>query len=330
MIFYNIQHFGDWTWLPWLLRMLAHPENQALITYDGPDADVEQVARHVTQNAPELKQIDVERSVPVRWCGPSQVAMQIDALRRALRRDGWEFFINLSGTCAPLCSQVDIRARLSQALIERHTAHISAFPVRKPVMLPEERPDAPVEIRKMRRLLLRGNAGLLEHFTDPSFFPISKPANRVFTLCREPEEDDRLLEVARPGVEDIAFRRAYFAENEHYCGRAWYVLHRSACEAILRFVDSPAFADSARVFMTCFEPDESFLPTLLMNGMCLPREQISKGNFRTFGGEPRQLDDQSFPSILANAPGFFTRKLRHGNATELRAFIEARVMGTGG
>ena len=92
MIFYNIQHFGDGTWLPWLLRTLSGPDNQVLITYDGSAEAMAGIAADVTRDAPALKRLEVERSLPIRWCGPSQAQMQIEALRRALKRDGWEFF----------------------------------------------------------------------------------------------------------------------------------------------------------------------------------------------------------------------------------------------
>ncbi|QEW23942.1 Core-2/I-Branching enzyme (plasmid) [Marinibacterium anthonyi] len=325
MIFYNIQHFGDWTWTPWLLRMLADPGNQVLLTYDGSEEDVARVAADVTRDAPALKRLDVERSLPVRWCGPSQVTMQIEALRRALRRDGWEFFVNLSGTCTPLRSQAEIRRTFLDARAEGLNAHITAFAARRPVVLPEEDPEAPVETRKRKRLVLRGNARLLDQFGEPGFFPQGNAHNRVFIRCGEPAEDRRVLEIARPDDDDIAFRQAYFAEFQHYCGRAWYTLHRSVCEALVAFFDSPRFADTERAFLTCFEPDESFLPTILLNGMCVPAEQVSLQNFRTHKGAQRKLDDQTFRDHLVDTPALFSRKVVHARAEDLRAFLEDRV-----
>ena len=69
------------------------------------------------------------------------------------------------------------------------------------------------------------------------YFPLNNPSNRVFTLCREPKDDRRVLQVARPSDAEIAFRRAYFDAHQHYCGRAWYILHRSVCEALVRFFE---------------------------------------------------------------------------------------------
>ena len=186
---------------------------------------------------------------------------------------------------------------------------------------------APIETRRRKRLVLRGNAGLLDQFDDPAFFPVSNPVNRLFTLCHEPEDDPRVLAVSAPDDEDIAFRRAFFAEQPHYCGRAWYILHRSVCEALVAHFDSPAFEDDARVFLGAFEPDESFLPTLLMSGRHVPVDRVSIGNFRTYGGGPRLLTDASYRGHLAATPAFFTRKVLHEDAAELRAFGEARIAG---
>lgn len=325
MIFYNIQHFGDWTWLPWQLRMLSDPDNQVLLTYDGSEEDVARVAADVTRDAPAFRRLDVERSLQVRWCGPSQVEMQIEAMRRALLRDGWEFFVNLSGTCTPLRSQAEIRRRFLDARADGLNAHVFSFPARKPLVLPEEDPAAPVETRALKRLSLRGNARLLDQFVTPEFLPQANAQNRVFLRCAEPPEDRRLLEIARPDDEDLAFRRAYFSEYQHYCGRAWYTLHRSVCEALVAFFDSPRYADTERVFLTCFEPDESFLPTILMNGMCVPVEQVSRQNFRTNNGAQRPLDDVTFPGHLADPAALFSRKVIHARADALREFIEGCV-----
>lgn len=331
MILYNIQHFGNADWLPWLLRMLQHPDNSFLITYDGPQAQVRQLAARLARTPLQARALRVEQSLPVRWCGPSQTAMQIEALRRAVQLPDWEFFVNLSGTCTPLKPQHEIAAHLRRRYRDDGiAAHLFAFPVRKPPVLPQEDPEAGVEQVQLKRLVLRGNGGLLRQFADPAYTPMNNVPNRLFLHCREPQDDDRVLEIARPDPDELAFRFDYLKRHQHFCGRAWYILHRSACEALVAFFDSPDFADSARLFLTCFEPDESFLQTLLLNRLVLPREQVSRDSLRAFQGAPRQLSDDTLAMLAAQETAFFARKVNHAKAAALRADVERRTGGAGG
>lgn len=327
MLLYNIQHFGNWSWLPWLVRVLAHPANQILLTYDGSEQDVNQIGTALSQAMPLLKRLDVERSLPIRWCGPSQAAMQIEALRRALWRNDWEFFINLSGTCTPLQSQTAIRERLMHFHAAGYTVFLSAFQCRRSVTLPHETPGALIETRQLRRLTLRGNTGLLDQFNDPGFFPVTNPANRPYIMCAEPEDDSRVLAVAAPDDAELSFRQAYFNSIPHYCGRAWYILHRSACEKLVEFFDSERSADTLTAFLASFEPDESLLPTVIMNELCVPLDKIWNENFRAFQGAPRRLDNETYETLLAKTEvkAMFARKVHHEMARSLRTHVEQIV-----
>lgn len=325
MIHYDIQHFGDTTWLPWLVGLLQHPQDSFRISYDAPQEAVARLDADMRGHDIAARNLVVERSVPIRWCGPSQVVGQIHALRRALAFEGWEFFVNLSGSCAPLQPRDQLIARLTTAFRQGETAHFNQYMVRQPVTLPEEDPDAPEEQERLGRLNLVGNARLLEMFRDPDFFPLKRAANRLYVHCREPEDAPEQLHVSCPDPEEMAFRKEYLARYPHHCGRAWFILHRSACEALVAFFDSSDFEESARFFLTAFEPDESFLQTLIMNGLVLSPEVVGPDALRTFGGGPRVLNDDSMGLLDDQQNAFFGRKIQHPKAELLRRLIETRV-----
>ena len=325
MILYNIQHHGDTTWLPWLLQMLQHPQNRFLVTYDGPLVRADRLARDLAALPLEARSLAVEPSLPIRWCGPSQAMMLEDVLRRAVAIPGWDFFINLSGTCAPLLPQPDIAAHLGNRLRDGITAHFFSFPVRKPPVMPLDDPEAdPVQVER-NRLTLRGNPALVAQFVDPEYLPVRNPANRLYVACREPDDDPGVLEIARPDPVELAFRTDYLARVQHHCGRAWFVFHRSACEALVRLFDQADFAEAARLFYNCFEPDESFLQTLIMNRMAFPLDQVSPDNLRAFKGRPQFLHDDNMDDLKSETGAFFARKINHGKAAALRTMIETRT-----
>jgi hypothetical protein len=329
MIYYDIQHFGDSSRLPWLLRLLENRNNSFRVSYDAPEVDVRRLAEDLAATDVSARRLVVDQSTPIRWCGPSQAAGLIHALRRAVTFDGWEFFINLSGTCFPLAPQERLFQYLSSALAQGHSAHFSWFQVRKPATLPEEDPDAPQQRARIGRLHLEGNAGLLEMFRDPDYFPVARVPNRLMVQCSEPPEEADLLHVSRPAPEELAFRQDYLARYPHHCGRAWFVLHRAACEDLVAFFESRQFEDSARFFLTAFEPDESFLQTLVMNGLVLSPDRVGPGSLHTFGGAPKPLTDSTIHLLDNQQRAFFGRKIQHAKAPRLRRWIEARVAGTG-
>lgn len=325
MIYYDLQHHGEAAFLPWLARMIADPGNSLHVSYDGTDSECAGIAAELARAAPPFRMLRVERSPPVRWCGPSTVALLMAALRRAVETPGWEFFVNISGTCIPLASQGELIAHLGRGLAEGVRAHLFAFRVRKPWVLGPEDPGQPIRRARLGRLFLEGNARLIESFRDPGWFPVSNPANRVMLMCREPDDRAAPMAVARPDTAELAFRRDYLARHPHYCGRAWFMLHRSAVEDLVAFFDGPAFADTGRFFLTCFEPDESFLATIVMNGLALGPGAVANDNLRAFRGAPRRLGDGDIAALRALRGVFFARKIQHGQAQLLRAFVEARA-----
>lgn len=325
MIFYNIQHFGDTRWLPWLVKVLEHPRNSVLITYDGSEEECATLAALMARTPVDARRLEVERSLPVRWCGPSQIVQQMQALRRALDYPDWRYFINLSGTCFPLRSQREIRSYLKRREADGIRAHLFAFHQQKPVTLPREDPAFPLRRARVGRLLLEGNGHLLDMFADPDWMPVRHAANRLYIGCHEPEDTDNLLAVSRPDPEELAFRQAYLRQYPHYLGRAWYTLHRSVCARLVRFFDSPGFADTGRLFLNCFEPDESFLQTIVMNGLAGTPDVVSTNNHRTFQGTPTVFSDATMDRLQDQKQALFGRKLDHADGAALRAHVEKLV-----
>lgn len=331
MIYYDIQHFGDPTWVPWLLKVLQDSKNSFRVSYDAPEAEVKLLSKDLNSADIVARRLLVERSIPIRWCGPSQIRGLIHAIRSAVAVEGWEFFINLSGSCFPLFSQEFLHQYLLSTLTTGYSTHFSWFQVRKPITLPEEDPKVPEVQTQVGRLHLRGNARLLEMFRDPNYLPVLRVANRLMVHCKEPIDEPNLLHVSRPSPDELSFRQEYLARYPHYCGRAWFVLHRTDCEEMVAHFESANFGESARLFCSAFEPDESFLQTLVMNDLVLSRDRVVPRNLHIFNGEPKWLDDSNI-HLLENQKGaFFGRKINHSKAPQLRQLVEARcaVLGSG-
>ena len=325
MLFYSLQHFGDFAWVPWLVQMLQHEENQLLVTYDGPEKAASTLAAEIEATSPRFRSVHVEKSLPVRWGGASMSEMHVAAMRKALEVSSWEFFINISGTCIPLVSQRTIREKLKDSKSLGHLAFIETWPSLRPVTRPQSDKTAGEITREIGRLLLHGNAGLLEQFENPDFFPVRNPANRPFLLCHEPPEKPNMLRIEAPDDSEFAFRQRYFQHQPHVIGRAWWIFHRSVVHDLLVFLDSAQSEDSRQVFLNSFQPDESFIPTILRNGLTAYSGSIVNHNFRAESGAPLLLNDQSFPPSLFESGAFFARKVEHESAGVLRREVERRV-----
>ena len=327
MILYNIQHFGNFRWIPWLLRMLQHPNNQFLITYDGAIEDVNGLRRVIEEQGIEAKRIIVVRSQEIHWCGPSQARNFLEAINLAAGLDGWEFFVNLSGACVPLRAQSFIFDVLNRHKEKGKTCHFSSFKVQDNAKLPSDDESGYRTYVEFGRLRRRGSRPLLDQFRDPAYFPVRNVQNRPFVQCTEPFPSQRVLYVSRPSSADMEFRKKFFAQYPHHAGRAWFVLHRTALDRLLAFSEKSISMPWREVFLCSFEPDESFIPTALMNFDVIDRDEFSGTNFRAFEGTPADISDKNMSKILDLDKSLFARKIWHNDAANLRSVIESRVLG---
>jgi hypothetical protein len=328
MILYNIQHFGDISWLPWLIRILQHSENQFLITIDGDCEKVTDVKERIYQNSISARNIIVEKSPPIYWCGPSQAKMYLSVLQKASEIPDWQYFINLSGACAPLATQSEIFDVLNHDYSMGYKSHLSFFQVNKEPSLSAIDNSGIWSVGDVGRLRLLAPPNVLSQFSDPLYFPVRNVENRPLVACSEVDEKLKILKVFRPDDAEVRFRKNFFSANSHYAGRAWYIFSRDSVERILKFYQSEISCDWRHIFLNSFEPDESYMTTALLNFKIIPKDWISGRSYRSFGGEPRHISDANINDVSNRSDWLFARKIDHENASKLREVIERRVLGT--
>lgn len=325
-IYFEIQHFGDIRPVPWLVNTLSNPRHQINVSYDGPSALLSQLATELAPNLPQLASITVQPSQEVRWCGPSLVLQTISSIRLALAIEGWDYLANVSGVCAPLRPMAELHRKLAESHSKGIRAHCFLFPVKETPEIVSPSGFDPIERDTVGRMQLLGPRNLLQKFHDDKFFPLINPMNRPFIYCSEPASDRNILEVRPLSKDELILRKSFFARRTHYCGRAWHVLHRSACEALINYLDSSASEDLRQIFLTMLVPEESLLQTVLGNGLAIPREQVSANNFYHVQADPRNYYDEHAVQLLADTDAYFVRKIAASGSDELRGQLARRVI----
>lgn len=324
MIYYDIQHYGDGHYIPWLISSLDDERNMFRVNCDLSEShflDVKsEIEKSTTNIAGEL--LVISHSQPVTWCGPSLVEVIFDSLRYALKHKEWHWFINLSGTCAPIKPQSEIRQYLESHLKAGISAHFNWFrPLKTPFTFDYHERVEPI-FKKIGRLKLLGDPELLSLFFEERFNPVTNPQNRVYLKCCEYLAQDKMLHISWLDRTDRQLRESFFQKNPHYCGRSWFMLHRSAVEEIISFWDSSRSSDLQAIFLNCFAPDESVVPTIVMNSFAIGGEKVSKAKFRSYHGAPRLLRDANYEALLqSEQDSLFIRKIVHSDAELLRMLI---------
>lgn len=320
MIHYAIQcHGSDLTQVRWLLALLDSADVSATVWHDGPES-----AAANGFSAGSMRSLRYARSGAITYAGYSQVQALIQAMRHALEQDTtWQWFINLSGTCAPLRPQSFIQAFLREQQRRGILGFLHAFRVRRPV--PDLRLDgfdaleySPIDLKRPRILSERGCRHV---FDDASLSPVSNPAMRVHLDTTE-ILGTRTLYVRAPLAAEIAAKRRFFEHHPHVAGRAWYVLQRDLCEAIVTAFSSIDCA-VAHLFQRTMMPDEAALQTWLHTRKDLLDRCNVTDNLRFQFGQPQILTSLDIPRLSAS-PALFARKI-DVRATELLEHVNRTV-----
>jgi hypothetical protein len=307
VFYYYIQHHGPATHLPALVRLLDGPNVHIHLNYDARKEDVTEAARLLDF----ASAVTVSHSKPVIWGGPSQVRVFLDQLWAAVEISGWEYFINLSGSCVPIVSSRGIAARLEDFKRHGFIDFVHHFPaLRKPTKIAyaHDNVDGP----KGLRAAVWGQRDIVKMFSDGKVSPIRNPQNRVFIKAYE-QYSNRSLYVCGPTQRELRKLERFFEEHAHICGRAWYILSRSTCETLCQGLLAGRFDQYLEVFFNCFEPDESFLQTLLFNSSDFPKHRIWNSNLRFRNGIPGVITDDHFEE-LSRSDALFVRKVTHARA----------------
>jgi hypothetical protein len=320
VICYLIQCHKEPEQIRWLVDVLHDRGNVFVLSVDGTDAYFQEIESCFNGR----DDIRVVRSRPVTWCGTSQVVVLLDGLRQALEHFQWNFLVNLSGQCFPLQSQATIKQFLSSAYLGGQSLFMSVFrPRHAPPVLFQGRNAAmrPVDVTlfESKGTHCRIHPELAPYFRSWNDSPVMKAFLRPAMWMGE-DVTTRTLYL-RPLYEyEARYRAKILRRFPHYCGRAWYLAHRSFVEWV---VDSPRTDEMFNFFSTVFEPDESFIQTLAMSDPKWAAGVVRK-NYRLNEGRPQSISDESTDS-LASKECLFGRKMEFSKSKRFRARIEQLV-----
>jgi GT2 family glycosyltransferase/glycosyltransferase involved in cell wall biosynthesis len=324
-VHFEVQHFGAPEPALWLADILANSRHSFHLNLD---ADTHEVAEADKQSA-LLKQryahFGLTRSSTLRWGGPSINRELLSRLSRSLLVPDWDYLINLSGTCCPLQPLAALDQYLSEAHDGGIRAHCFAFPIEDGPQLPTRPMGGPTILGNSGRAHLRGPATLLDWFRDPGRSPVTNPRNRLFVHVTEPEGERHLLDVRLLTDSEFAARRRLIRTIVPHAGRAWYVLHRSAVEALVGFLKSSETADFRAMMYSSFAPEESMIQTILGNGMIMSRENVRWTNLHRDNAAPRLYTDADIASALQLDRSFFLRKIDARHTLLLRNKLAERI-----
>lgn len=323
MIHFSVQHHGtQWDHLHWLVRALATDSSRIDVTLDAPAADVAALDALVGGLA------TVRRSQPVIWAGPSVMQQMRESLLFAAEQPGWEWFINLSGSCIPLMRPADMLAALEQrrAATGLHS-HLYAFAVRRPpVWLTYAGPGT-----GQRRALFRisvipdHTVETLMEAPDEAFNPMSTIELRRTLACAEHcTETDKFMLLRGLTPPELRDRQQFWTVHPHLIGRQWVVLHRSVVDWL---VESPQTAAVATQLAQTLLPDESFFQTALSQAPAPLRAGI--GTTHNLRGK-LGANSAGTPDALrqSRAEGALLARKAKGHLPTLHAMVERELWNT--
>jgi hypothetical protein len=239
---------------------------------------------------------------------------------------GWDYFINLSGTSAPLRSLGDLDDYLWAAHDRGIRAHCFVLPLEDGPHLPVQPLIGPVVRGMVGDVELRGAAGLLDWFRDPGRTPILNRENRMFVHVSEPPGERHLLDIRALTDEEFVLRRRLLGVVVPHFGRSCAVLHRSVVESLVAFMDAPRNAEFIAAMLSSVMPEEHFLQTLLANGLIISPEQLERSDLHRDSANPRAYTDADMSSVLAPGTGFFLPHLDPDATQGIRKMLKERLL----
>ncbi|NDY91936.1 beta-1,6-N-acetylglucosaminyltransferase [Ideonella livida] len=303
MIHFSIQHHGDnWEHLYWLAKSLASAQGSIDVALDGSGELATQLGARLAGPS-----VTVRQSLPVVWAGPSVVMQMREAMAHSVGVPGWEWFINLSGSCIPLVDpyQMAQRLRALQSRTGKHSFVFSFQVKRAPVWVPYAGPGSG-KVAKLFRVPYVGDLAVERLVEAGRFNPVAEIEMRRSLWCAElataTGKQLLLRGLMPPELQD---RQAFWRQYPYTLGRQWVVLHRKVVEWL---VSSPQVSQVATLLGQTFLPDETFFQTCLASAPPDLKEGIDmKNNLRTKMGTPGRITAESL-AHLAIGDALFSRK----------------------
>ncbi len=298
-IFYNVQSHGNVENSKHILQLLDSPNSLVDFSFDGRvpcDFD-----RFATNNL-----VSVRQSNPIIWCGQSQIYQFMDALKNAVKHDGWDYFINLSSACVPLMSQDGISCFLKDKwLKDKKRNFVYGFYVKKTREYQNVNDDRKYnDFKYKNRINLSANDDLKGRFLSGELDPVKNVFQRPGFHCTEDFTNNKLSLRGLSNWE-IDFREEFYKEYPLITGRTWVILHRSQVEWLL---SSSIVRELYNFYSTQFEPDESFIPSIILNAKNKYLNEVERNNYRLRMGDPKVLGVKDIDECI-NTQALFARKL---------------------
>jgi len=320
---YQIQCHGHIREVSRLLSWIYHEKDHFFISVDqhfpGDLADLDW--------ALSLPNVFAVPRLPITWGGGNLVASMMSAMTHALRRDDWDYFINLSAHDLPLAN----RERLCEVLREHdrngHRNFVSDFGC---VDFDSWSPAAGVP-RAQRNIdapgnsvitLLGGVGDLISADSDShqAFLPVTMPKLRPAFHVTE-ALDRRALACRTHHEFETNFLQEFYRVHPYHFGRQWIVAGRALCSYL---VGSQESMNILNVLTTSFIPDESFVQTVAAGA---PADLIGgtlPNNLRYHYGSPENISDANFNAVL-DSGAIFARKLDYANSSKIVLWAEAQL-----
>ena len=316
MLYYDVQHHGDIEMLKWLAGTLQDKDNILNFSLDVDDSNFN--AFSLWAGMSDIPNINVSRSFPVTWCGPSQITQMRGMLERAVEAEGWEYFINLSGSCFPLCSQSEIKKQILHEKKQNTTSFCFGFVPKKPSVWIERDNDPQYFDYKYNRLTVSCDKSIYDAFTTKSLDPVRNVMERRAIHCTEVVHEKHLV---LRGLElwEIRERKLFWEKYKYHLGRAWMILHRKQVEWLL---STPLMNEFYCHLSNTFEPDETLFPSLLYSEDNPYLNELSKNNYRYKLGSPGILRESDMVDVFASQ-ALFARKFPKNITAKALQFIES-------
>lgn len=307
MIYYDIQHHGSVDRLRWLVSHLSHLGNHINVSYDGDITNLRSLNQSLNSYSGSFS---VSKSLPVTWCGPSQIYQMKKSIENALAVSGWDYFVNLSGVDVPLVSQREFFERLKfEQKGNNKTSFCFGFKPNKPHYWLEQNEEFSRIERKYSRLQIVCDGEVDKELDSGNLNPISRVMERRALYCEE-IGNKRLL-IRSLTKNEINCRKAFWAKHAYTVGRTWMILHRKQVEWL---VASSLFTEIFEHLQTTFEPDETLYPSVLFSEQNPFVNELSKDNLRYGLGSPISISRDDIENILSS-DACFARKL-HPSVSE--------------
>lgn len=303
MIYYDIQHHGNVDSIQWLASILDDGENFLNFSLD---MGLERISEF--SDWLENKNVNgrAKKSYPITWCGPSQMVQMQQSLHTALEVDGWEYFANLSGACFPNKSQKFIKKQLRHKYKDGFHSFAYTFVPNKPscwISHTYKSIDFKFYRKNYRRLQLECTQDVVEGLEN-DFHPVGDVMQRRAVHCSEIAGEKKLyLRGLLPW--ELSARKKFWENNRYIIGRTWVILHRKQVEWLVSSKVSMEFYANC---LNMFEPDETYIPSLLMSKENKFLGGVENNNFRYLMGGPRVIRRSDIDKIF-KSPCFFARKL---------------------